>query len=245
MESSISNQRGSAMVMTLGAILVLSLIALSMVAVVVLEKRTSFSAYAGARSFYSADAAGEAGVNWIRHQLLAGGRSWIPRAASSSRTRTRPCRTTTATSSTSSMSASGTAQAGASSSRTMNTVSTPSGRARSRRRRTSNCVRHGSTRRATDMNRFRRWLGARVRRGDAHGMVRATAGAVCQLPLAIGANTGNANVLLLLDNSGSMNEALVSSAYDPNTNYSGNFSRTSGHTTSRTSGTFSPRKFQQ
>ena len=30
--------------------------------------------------------------------------------------------------------------------------------------------------------------------------------AVCQIPLAIGQNTGNANVLLLLDNSGSMNE---------------------------------------
>jgi type IV pilus assembly protein PilY1 len=66
--------------------------------------------------------------------------------------------------------------------------------------------------------------------------------AVCQIPLAIGANTGNANVLILLDNSGSMNEALQSSAYNPNTRYSGNFDRNSQYDIS-TTGNYTPRSF--
>jgi type IV pilus assembly protein PilY1 len=66
--------------------------------------------------------------------------------------------------------------------------------------------------------------------------------ATCQVPLAIGQNTGNANVLILLDNSGSMNEALQSAAYNPNTNYSGSFSRSSSYNVSA-SGTFSPKSF--
>jgi Tfp pilus assembly protein PilX len=64
----ISDERGSAMVMALGTMMILAVVALSIVAVVTAEKRTGFSAYAGARSFYSADAATEAGVNWMRHQ---------------------------------------------------------------------------------------------------------------------------------------------------------------------------------
>ncbi|MEQ1831639.1 MAG: PilC/PilY family type IV pilus protein [Candidatus Eisenbacteria bacterium] len=67
--------------------------------------------------------------------------------------------------------------------------------------------------------------------------------AVCQIPLAIGQNTGNANVLILLDNSGSMNEVLVSSAYNPNTRYSGDFDRRSTYDIS-SSGTYSPRNFR-
>lgn len=63
-----SDERGSALVMALGAIAVLALIAIVVIAVVVSEKRTSFSDYTGARSFYSADAASEAGVNWLRHE---------------------------------------------------------------------------------------------------------------------------------------------------------------------------------
>jgi len=38
--------------------------------VVISEKRTALSEYTNSRSFYSADAAGEAGVNWIRHQYF-------------------------------------------------------------------------------------------------------------------------------------------------------------------------------
>lgn len=67
--------------------------------------------------------------------------------------------------------------------------------------------------------------------------------AVCQIPLAIGQNTGNANVLLLLDNSGSMNDALTSSAYNKNTNYSSGskkFDRTTSYDIT-TSGYYTPR----
>lgn len=67
--------------------------------------------------------------------------------------------------------------------------------------------------------------------------------AVCQIPLAIGQNTGNANVLLLLDNSGSMNEALTSSAYNKNTNYSSGskkFNRTDSYDITA-SGYYTPR----
>jgi Tfp pilus assembly protein PilX len=63
-----SNERGSAMVMALGALVILAVVAIVAIALVVAEKRTAFSDYTGSRSFYSADAAGEAGVNWLKHQ---------------------------------------------------------------------------------------------------------------------------------------------------------------------------------
>lgn len=62
------DERGSAMIMALGALAVLAVIAIAVVAVVVAEKRTGFAEFAGTRAFYSADAASEGGVNWIRHQ---------------------------------------------------------------------------------------------------------------------------------------------------------------------------------
>lgn len=68
MHVSHSNERGSAMVMALGALTILAVIAVVIVAIVMSEKRTAFSDYTGARSFYSADAASEAGVNWLEHQ---------------------------------------------------------------------------------------------------------------------------------------------------------------------------------
>ena len=68
MTSRTQNERGSALIMALGVMAILALIAIAVVAAVISEKRTGFSEYAGARSFYSADAASEAGVNWIRHQ---------------------------------------------------------------------------------------------------------------------------------------------------------------------------------
>ncbi len=71
----------------------------------------------------------------------------------------------------------------------------------------------------------------------------SVAHAVCQIPLAIGQNTGNANVLLLLDNSGSMNEALTHPSYNKNTNYSSGskrFDRTSDYDIS-VSGYYTPR----
>jgi Tfp pilus assembly protein PilX len=62
------DERGSAMVMALGALAVLAVIAIVVVAVVVSEKRTSLSDYTSVRSFYSADAASEGGVNWLSHE---------------------------------------------------------------------------------------------------------------------------------------------------------------------------------
>ena len=62
------NENGSAMIMVLGALAILAVIAIAVVAISISEKRTGSSEYAGARAFYSADAAGEAGVNWVRHQ---------------------------------------------------------------------------------------------------------------------------------------------------------------------------------
>lgn len=68
MSRRIHNEDGSAMIMALGALAILAVIAIAVVAIVIAEKRTGFSEYAGSRSFYSADAASEAGVNWVRHQ---------------------------------------------------------------------------------------------------------------------------------------------------------------------------------
>lgn len=71
------------------------------------------------------------------------------------------------------------------------------------------------------------------------GPVRAT----CDVPLAIGSVTGEANVLILLDNSGSMNEALLSTAYNPKTSWSGNFSKNTGYDVNA-SGNYTPRSFK-
>jgi Tfp pilus assembly protein PilX len=62
------HERGSAMVLALGVLAVLAVLALTVVAVVVNSKRTLTADYSNNRSFYSADAASEAGVNWITRQ---------------------------------------------------------------------------------------------------------------------------------------------------------------------------------
>lgn len=53
------------MVLALGVLAVLAVLALIVVAIAVSEKHTELSDYAGTRSFNSADAATEAGVNWL------------------------------------------------------------------------------------------------------------------------------------------------------------------------------------
>lgn len=53
------------MVLALGVLSVLAVLALTIMAIVISEKLTQQSSYAGARSFNSADAASEAGVNWL------------------------------------------------------------------------------------------------------------------------------------------------------------------------------------
>ena len=65
-----SDERGSAMVLALGVIVLLAVLALVVASIVVSEKRTDASDYSANRSFYSADAATEAGVNWLRQQYI-------------------------------------------------------------------------------------------------------------------------------------------------------------------------------
>ena len=61
-------ERGSAMIMALGVLTVLAVLALLVMSVAISGKRTAYSDFSGSTSFYSADAASEAGVNWLKHQ---------------------------------------------------------------------------------------------------------------------------------------------------------------------------------
>ncbi len=64
----------------------------------------------------------------------------------------------------------------------------------------------------------------------------------CEIPLIVGSAGATANVLLLIDNSGSMNEAVCHSAYNKNTTYQGKF--TAGDTYYVSSdGNYTPRSF--
>lgn len=62
------DQHGSAMVLAIVVLAVIAVIALVVVSISSSEKWTQFANYTQSRAFYSADAAGEAGVNWIRTQ---------------------------------------------------------------------------------------------------------------------------------------------------------------------------------
>lgn len=66
MHERLSNERGAAMVLVLGVLAVLAVLAMVVMVIVTTEKRNSLAEYSNNRSFYSADAAGEAGVAWIR-----------------------------------------------------------------------------------------------------------------------------------------------------------------------------------
>ena len=74
------------------------------------------------------------------------------------------------------------------------------------------------------------------------GWAAVVGATTCNIPLAVGQAGAAANVLILLDNSGSMNEAIVSSDFNPNTTYSGKFS-TNGEYDITTSGNYTPKKF--
>lgn len=63
-----SDERGAAMVLVLGVLAALAVLALVVTRIVTSEKRTESAEYSNNRAFYSADAAGEAGVAWIRRQ---------------------------------------------------------------------------------------------------------------------------------------------------------------------------------
>lgn len=64
----LQNEKGSVMVLVLGIIAALTGMALIVVAVASSDKWTSFFEYTNTRAFYSADAASEASINWLRTQ---------------------------------------------------------------------------------------------------------------------------------------------------------------------------------
>jgi len=64
----------------------------------------------------------------------------------------------------------------------------------------------------------------------------------CDVPLVIQRTAGQASVLIIIDTSGSMNEVVYHSAYNPATTYSGRF-RTDDTYNVRTDGTYRPRDF--
>lgn len=72
--------------------------------------------------------------------------------------------------------------------------------------------------------------------------VAGPAAAVCDPPLVVAQAGGRAKVLIILDNSGSMNEAVYADAYDPGVAYTGNFTRTTTYNVS-TDASYTPSSF--
>jgi len=68
MKAAITNNKGSALVVSLLMITGLAVIAGIIVVIAATEKQSTFNENAHARAFYSADAGGEAAINWIRIQ---------------------------------------------------------------------------------------------------------------------------------------------------------------------------------
>jgi type IV pilus assembly protein PilY1 len=67
--------------------------------------------------------------------------------------------------------------------------------------------------------------------------------ATCDVPLVISHGGGQAGVLIILDNSASMNEAICADAYDPKVTYKGGKFSASQSYDIHTSGTYSPKSF--
>jgi type IV pilus assembly protein PilY1 len=74
------------------------------------------------------------------------------------------------------------------------------------------------------------------------GAIPAAHAQDCDYPLFIKQGSVDANVMILFDSSGSMNEAIMHDDYDPTRRYSGNFSRTNDYNIT-TSGLYSPLSF--
>ncbi|MCP4573418.1 MAG: hypothetical protein GY838_13765 [bacterium] len=64
----------------------------------------------------------------------------------------------------------------------------------------------------------------------------------CEIPLFVKQNVNRANVMILADNSGSMNAAVYHDAYDPNITYAGNFNSGSTYYIGSTN-SYTPRSF--
>src|SRR5438045_7340646 len=91
------------------------------------------------------------------------------------------------------------------------------------------------------MNRLRKLL---VVLAGFAGLLPAAAvvHAQCDIPLIVGVAANTANVLIILDNSDSMNEPVYHAAYNPKTTYSGQFTNANVYNISST-GTYSRRSF--
>jgi hypothetical protein len=63
-----AEERGSALVLILGSLLVFSALAIIAVSIVTSDKRSAATEYTHNKAFYSADAATEAGLNWLLMQ---------------------------------------------------------------------------------------------------------------------------------------------------------------------------------
>lgn len=64
----VAQERGSAMILVLGAVVVLTALAMIVVSVTSSDKWASFAEHTHSRAFYSADAASEGGMNWLRNR---------------------------------------------------------------------------------------------------------------------------------------------------------------------------------
>jgi type IV pilus assembly protein PilY1 len=94
------------------------------------------------------------------------------------------------------------------------------------------------------MRRYLRHLGWGTAVAAALLVSSGVARGTCDMPLAISHGGGEANVLFLLDNSYSMNEALCSDAYDAAVAYTGNFTATQTYTVS-SDGAYTPSNFNR
>lgn len=68
MKRLVENNSGYAMVITLAFITALGLLAAIIIGVATSEKQTTFNETTHTQAFYSADAGGEAAINWLRFQ---------------------------------------------------------------------------------------------------------------------------------------------------------------------------------
>lgn len=69
MKRLLGDESGSALLLAIGVLVILAGIAAVIVSIAVSEKKSQFAEFTHDRAFYSADAAGEGGINWLKGQL--------------------------------------------------------------------------------------------------------------------------------------------------------------------------------
>lgn len=68
MKRILGDESGSALLLAIGVLVILAGIAAVIVSIAVSEKKSQFAEFTHDRAFYSADAAGEGGINWLKNQ---------------------------------------------------------------------------------------------------------------------------------------------------------------------------------